>query len=321
MNRSIPLIDVHHHIVSPPVLAQMKRLGIPKPSILPDWSPGFSLEKMAEANIDLSILSAPGAPDFLPPEEISSVLREVNDYFASLVSAHPTKFGAFGTLPMHSGEAAAREAAYALDTLKLEGVAFQSSWEDKYLSHPDYEELLAELDRREAVAFIHPILLKQNIAGLSPALLEGTFDTTRNVTTMAVHRIFDRYPRIKFIIPHTGGMVPYIKWRIAAAVIHAEHLEETPESYEREMAKLDRLYYDTTLNLGPLQKLIPHSQILFGADIPFPSEAVVRYQIDSVLKDAAEYGEENVKAIAFGNALRLFPRLREAFPQASSPVL
>jgi len=310
------LIDVHTHIASPPAVKKMKERGLMLPPILSEWSPGMHLEHMDSAGITMAVLSSPAAPAFLDRPQASAVVREMNEHFARLVQDEPTRFGAFATLPMPSVEDSVRETVHALDTLKLDGVAFQSSYEGKYLSHPDYEELLQELNRRRAVVFIHPILIKETIAGLHPALLEGTFDTTRNVTAMAEHRIFDRFPDIRFIFPHTGGMVPYIMWRIASNAIKArigDEYEATEELYAAEIAKLERLYYDTALNPGPLPKLIRPSQILFGSDIPFPSKSVLKYQVRAIEALSEELGEESVQAIASENALGLFPRLKQLF--------
>ncbi|WP_342561057.1 amidohydrolase family protein [Paenibacillus sp. FSL R7-0345] len=310
-----PVIDVHHHIISRAMQKKQLELGMTIPSFMPKWTPEIGIEKMELTGISCSFLSAPSDLTFIDQPSANLLARQMNEELASYVQRYPQRYGAFATLPLPDAKAALDEVIYALDELKLDGVAILSSYQEKYLSHPDYTELLEELDRRNAVVFLHPILIKQKIAGLSPALLEGTFDTTRAVTTMAVNRIFDKYPSIQFILPHTGGMVPYIKWRIALAAIGQDSIqvEATPEQFQEEIAKLDNLYYDTTLNLGTLQKLIAPDRILFGADIPWPADSVLRMQNESVFSEALQAGEEHAKAIAYGNAFRLFPRIAGLF--------
>ncbi|MBB3111347.1 putative TIM-barrel fold metal-dependent hydrolase [Paenibacillus phyllosphaerae] len=310
-----PIIDVHHHIISTAMQAKQRELGIEIPSFFPKWSPERGMEKMDIADISFSFLSAPSDLTFIDQPSANALARQMNEELASYVQLYPQRYGAFATLPMPDAAASLEETIYALDTLKLDGVALLTSYQGKYLTDPDYAELLAELDKRSAVVFLHPILIKEKIAGLNPALLEGTFDTTRAVTTMAVHRIFDRYPSIRFILPHTGGMIPYIKWRIALAVIGQDSIqaEATTELFEEEMAKLDNLYYDSTLNLGTIQKLVEPSRILFGADIPWPADSILRMQRESVFAEAVRLDEANVRAIAYENAFRLFPRLATLF--------
>ncbi|OMF65231.1 amidohydrolase family protein [Paenibacillus sp. FSL R5-0766] len=310
-----PVIDVHHHIISKEMQRKQRELGMEIPSFMPKWTPEIGMQKMDVCDISFSFLSAPSDLTFIDQSSANALARKMNEELASYAQLHPERYGAFATLPLPDPAAAMEETLYALDVLGMDGVAILTSYQGKYLSHPDYTELLTELDRRSAVVFLHPILIPQKIAGLSPALLEGTFDTTRAVTTMAVHRIFDQYPSITFILPHTGGMVPYIKWRIALAAIGQDSIqvETTPEQFQAEIAKLDHLYYDSTLNLGTIQKLIAPDRILFGADIPWPADSVLRIQRESVFHEAQQISEENAKAIAYGNAFRLFPRISKLF--------
>ncbi|WFA86834.1 amidohydrolase family protein [Paenibacillus amylolyticus] len=310
-----PVIDVHHHIISKEMQRKQRELGMEIPSFMPKWTPEIGMQKMDVCDISFSFLSAPSDLTFIDQSSANTLARKMNEELASYAQLHPERYGAFATLPLPDPAAAMEETLYALDVLEMDGVAMLTSYQGKYLSHPDYTELLTELDRRSAVVFLHPILIPQKIAGLSPALLEGTFDTTRAVTTMAVHRIFDQYPSITFILPHTGGMVPYIKWRIALAAIGQDSIqvETTPEQFQAEIAKLDHLYYDSTLNLGTIQKLIAPDRILFGADIPWPADSVLRIQRESVFHEAQQISEENAKAIAYGNAFRLFPRISKLF--------
>lgn len=317
---SFPIIDVHHHIVSTALQKQQRAMNIEIPSFIPKWTPTYGLEKMDLAGFTYSILSAPSDLTFVDQPTANRLAREVNEEMAEYIRLYPKRYGAFATLPMPDAEGTLKEVEYALDTLKLDGVSMLSSYQGQYLSDPKYTELLEELNRRKTVVFLHPIFIKEHIAGLSPALLEGTFDTTRAATTLAVHDVFARFPDIRFILPHTGGMVPYIKWRIALAVFgHRNgankvgyHMDPTREDFDREIAKLDGIYYDATLNLGTLQKLVDPSRILFGADIPWVSDGIAKMQRELVLEEAAALGEGNVRAIAYENAFRLFPRVQQA---------
>ena len=49
------------------------------------------------------------------------------------------------------------EAAYALDTLKCDGLVLMGSVADRFLGDPEFEEFMQELDRRKTVVFIHPM--------------------------------------------------------------------------------------------------------------------------------------------------------------------
>lgn len=307
------LVDVHHHATLKAFLAKQDELGIRRPDWLPAWNVDIALERMDVIGTSASVLSQPTDLAFVPAKDRGSLMEDMNDEFAKMIQDHPDRFGAFANLPMGSPDAAVAEAVRALDVLGLDGVSMLSSNDGVYLTDPRYSDLLDELDRRAAVVFVHPILVPEKIAGLPPALLEGTFDTTRFATKMAAANAFERYPNIRFILPHTGGMVPYVKWRIAMFVLQGElwTTETDPADFEREMAKLDGLYYDTTLNLGPLQQLERADRILFGTDIPWCSTTVLRMQREQVFEEAERLGPENAAAISHGNAFELFPKLAE----------
>ena len=226
---------------------------------MPDWDPAIAVGVMDSLGVTASVLSVPADITWVPEQQRAAAARDVNEELAGIVSSAPHRFGAFAMLPLPSPDEALEETGYALDTLGLDGICMLTSYDGVYLTDPRFTGLLEELDRRAAVVFVHPILLKEPVAGLSPALLEGTFDTTRFATKLAAERVFERFPGIRFILPHTGGMVPYVKWRIALNVLQQGDFRRpvTREAIDREIGNLDGLYYDTTLNLGPIHALAP----------------------------------------------------------------
>ena len=71
---------------------------------------------------------------------------------------------------------------YALDTLKLDGICLLSHVGANHLGHPDEDELYAELDRRNAVVFIHPLRNQARnvpVYGYPAGMTELVLDTTR----------------------------------------------------------------------------------------------------------------------------------------------
>ena len=304
------LIDVHHHPTLPGLIAHQERRGIPVFRGGPAWDPDIAQERMSVTGTTLSILSMTGDLSWAGAD-VAGVTADINDELADIVRDTPTRFGVYATLPLPDPELATATAVSALDSGRFEGVAMLSSYQGAYLAQPEYTELLQELDARDAVVFMHPILIMNAPAGLSPALLEGTFDTTRAVTALAAADAFARFPRIRFIFPHTGGMVPYIKWRIAMnALQHGDwNVEVTPEGLEAEIRKLDGIYYDTTLNLGPLLQLERTDRILFGTDVPWANSSILPLERDYATQVRDGWTADQVAAVSSGNALRIFPNL------------
>ena len=98
-----------------------------------------------------------------------------------MVRDDPEHFGGFATMPLPDVDALLRELEYAYDTLGLDGVVLFTSQGDRYLGDPLYEPFFEELERRQAIVFIHPTTIPPgaNVPKLDIpyGVVEFTFDT------------------------------------------------------------------------------------------------------------------------------------------------
>lgn len=218
------MIDTHHHIVPDDYIKALSRKGVTKALgvPLPEWSLGTALEVLDRNEIATAIvsISAPGVY-FANTDEPLSFARELsrrtNEICAGLVTARPTRFGAFATLPLPDVDSALAELEHAFDRLKLDGVILLSNYDGYYLGDPKFEALYAELNRRKAVVFIHPSTppgIEKSHHGLPEAMLDVCFDTTRTAFSLIVNGVMKRYPDISFILAHAGGTAPYLAARV-----------------------------------------------------------------------------------------------------------
>jgi len=124
-------IDVHFHITPPAFLSFLAVNGQARPI---EWTLSKSLEDMEEGGTAtaLTSITSPGIW-FGGVEGVRKVARDCNDYAAKLRSDYPGRFGIFATLPLPDIEGSVRETAYAMDTLKADGVCMWTNYEDKWL--------------------------------------------------------------------------------------------------------------------------------------------------------------------------------------------
>ncbi|WP_423760722.1 amidohydrolase family protein [Burkholderia sp. NLJ2] len=308
-------IDVHHHFIPPAYRDAMSRHGIQKVAgaALPEWHAQASLDVMNANGIQAALLSisAPGVY-FGDIEAARTLARQCNEYSAQLCDAHPGRFGSFAVLPMPFAEPACAEAVYALDVLKADGVVLLGSTEGKFLGAPEFDELMAELDRRQAIVFVHPNLHRTSEAlglGAPGFLIEFLCDTTRAAVNLMLTGTLERYPNIRWILAHAGGFLPYVAWRVSLANLMPEYLSAVPAGV---LTYVRRFHFDTALSpaaypQAALRELVEPSQILFGSDFPFAPAPVTAMQRDT-LERSPVWDADARASIERGNALRLFAR-------------
>jgi predicted TIM-barrel fold metal-dependent hydrolase len=175
------LIDVHHHIVPPFYLSENRdRIiaaagGRINPAYL-TWTPEQSLVAMDKHGVATAVLSlSVVAFWFGDPQAAARTARRVNEYAANLVRSHTGRFGLFAIIPLPDTEASLHEIEYAYSVLKADGIGLVTSYDDKWLGHPDYQPVFEELNRRKAVVFVHPttpLCCRTLLPDVSPVLIE-----------------------------------------------------------------------------------------------------------------------------------------------------
>jgi predicted TIM-barrel fold metal-dependent hydrolase len=317
MNTNPKRIDVHHHILPPGFVSALDSLNVPwtgGPEV-PQWSLDRAYDTMGRLGIDSAVASAaPGVYWGGDTGFAVKLARATNEFLANVVRDDPEHFGAFATMPLPDVDAALDEVEYAYDTLDVDGVVLFTSQGGRYLGDPGFDPLFAELDRRNAIVFIHPTTMPPgaDATGLTipPGVAEFTFDTTRAAMNLLYSGTLERYPSIRYIVSHAGGTIPYLAWRIAGASYLPELRDRAPKTDG--LALLQKMYYDTALStsefvFGALKEFVPTSHVLFGSDFPYVTPGVLQAERYG-LENSGVWDDNAKAAIDRENALALFPR-------------
>lgn len=273
-------IDVHRHL-SPPGYADASHGYLPVfPKPLAGWTPQASIEDMDAAGIALSMLSMPATPGVFygDVQAARTLSRTSNDYMASLKRDNPNRYGVFAVLPLPDIEGSLHEIAYALDTLKTEGIGLLSSYNGKFLGDPSFAPIWQELDRRHALVFTHPAgnaCCNHLQPEFSESVIEYGTDTTRTIASLVFSGASSRYPNVRVIFSHGGGTMPFLIERFRLAAAEPSIAKNLPNGVD---AELRRYYYDTAFitnaaAMGALTELVPATHILFGTDFPYRAAA------------------------------------------------
>jgi predicted TIM-barrel fold metal-dependent hydrolase len=308
-------IDTHHHPYPPEYIEKirdvLKRTTHAFYDRLTQWKPTQAIEAMDRSGIAVSVLSIATPSVWLGDAAASRVLaRECNDYAARMQSDHRGRFGHFASLPLPDVEGSLREIEYAYDTLKADGIALTTNYDDKYPGEEAYAPVFDELNRRKAVVYFHPTAASfafNRVKDIPPPTIEFPFDTTRTITSLLFSGTLSRCPDIRWIFSHGGGALGMVANRLAGLARNRPELAaRVPNGVKHELSKL---YVDVVgvTSPGALQAIldvVPMSNLLFGTDYPFwkPEETIEG--LAGLKLSAAD-----LAAIESGNARRILPAL------------
>src|SRR5437870_719065 len=197
-------IDVHQHYSSPAYFELLTKKNAITVNQFRNYTPSRNIEEMDKAGVATAMLS-PTAPAvwFGDVQEARTAARELNEYAAAkMVGDYKGRFGLFATLPMPDVEGTLREIEYAYDTLNVDGAAFLTSYDNKWLGDKTFDPIFDELNRRNAVVYTHPLeaaCCRNPLPGVSAQTLEYPTDTTRIIMNLIVSNAASRCPNVKFV--------------------------------------------------------------------------------------------------------------------------
>jgi aminocarboxymuconate-semialdehyde decarboxylase len=292
------VIDAHAHILSEETMALMRKAapGIgPKLERIDDdfavltvagspyrpfprggWDMAKRFSDMDAAGVDVQLIS--NTPQtFLYNQEaaLTAALAALqNDQIAAAVAAYPQRLMGIATLPMQAPGLAADELRRAMRKLALRGAQIGSNVNGRNLDDPALEPLWAAADELAAFIMVHPT----QVAGAERLksyyltnLIGNPLDTTIAAACLVFGGVVGRYPRIKFLMVHGGGFVPYQAGRFR----HGWQVRPEPRAklHSPPEAALDALYFDSIVHSRPaLEFLVASagaSRVLLGSDYPF----------------------------------------------------
>ncbi len=207
------------------------------------------------------------------PRTAVALAQTVNDAFARIVQDRAPRFAALATLPLNDPAASVAELERAMVQLGLPGAMLFSNVSGVPLADPRYWPLYEKANELGAVLHIHPEP-PADVSAMSTYWLAALVGFLCDTTLAAAHLVFagvpERFPRIRWVLGHLGGAIPYIAERLdrgyrAFAECRA-NIPRPPSHYLR------KFYFDT-VNFDPAALMLAvrfagASRILAGSDYP-----------------------------------------------------
>ena len=183
------------------------------------------LADMDATGIDKAIiaLTAPGTHVFAV-DEARRLTTDANDQLADACRRHPDRFIGMTAIAPQDPAWSAKEIERG-QTLGFKAVILNGHVNSEYTDDPKYEPIFAAAEALGTPIYLHPQGPSKGLIGpllergLDGAVFGFGVDTGLHLLRLIVIGLFDRYPKLKFIVGHGGEALPY--WAFRLDYMHA----------------------------------------------------------------------------------------------------
>lgn len=271
------------------------------------------LAMMDQAGVRCQILSAPQSPQWGTAGEALQLARQINDRYAQLITQYPTRFRAYGAVPLpHLPEAIAETRRCVLE-LGFDGIAINTLIRG-HLSPADarFIPFFETLNDLGATLYLHPTGCGANSPMVNDFRLEWVIGAPIEDMLICLQLLKAdlprRFPNINFHIAHLGGMLAFMMQRIEDNYTDWQAFSSSP------WEALRRFWFDTTNFHAPALRCMidtfGHERLLLGSDFPYFQHEqytrAVRYIQQADLPPHVQ------KAILQDNAEHLRPKTQQS---------
>lgn len=287
----------------------------------------FRVMDKFEGLMQVPTLSSPAVEEFSNAEKSLDFARMANNDMAELVLKYPDRFvAAVACLPVNNIEASIEEIDRAINDLKFRGAQLNTPINDKPLDSPEFMPIYEKMSQYNLPIWIHPMRTvdfpdyrSEKKSRLMIFHIFGwPYETAAAMTRLVFSGVFDRFPGLRFIVHHAGGMVPFLEQRIIGAFDHAEMrrrakykegLTQAPIDYYKKCFYYDTAIYGHAPGLICTRAFCGIDHMLFGTDFPYDSQFGERYTRQTIEAiEEMDIGDEEKRKIFETNA-RTFLRL------------
>jgi aminocarboxymuconate-semialdehyde decarboxylase len=227
------------------------------------------------------------------PEQAEEYAKIINDGFAELCAKEADRFpGWVAQAPLTAPDAGVRECERAIRNGAL-GVQIFTNVNGRPLDDPAFEPFFAAMNRLGKPIWMHPA----RGANFPDYLTEKkskyeiwwtfgwSYETAAAMARLVFSKVLDKYPNLKIIVHHLGGIVPMLEGRIGPGwdQIGARTSDEDLSLVRKSLKKRPLDYFkqdffaDTAVFGGKPATICglsfyPLEKILFASDCPFDPE-------------------------------------------------
>jgi len=329
-------IDVFNHLLPKPyfdriqeIRPNFKDIGkrVRNVPVLSDID--LRMEQMQEFGDDyyqVVTLAAPPIETVATPEQAGDLAKIGNDTMAQYVADYDRIIGFVPSLPMNNSQAMQAEIRRTIEDLGANGVQIYTNVDGKPLDRPEFEPLFEMMNDYDLPIWVHPTrgasMADYADEDRSEYEIWWTFgwpyETSAFQARMVFGGYFDKYPNLKFITHHLGGMTPYFEGRVGpgmdqlGARTSDKDLTQILKRLKKRPLEYFKDFYADTATFGSRAAMVcgidfyGEDHVLFASDSPFDPEKGPGYTRATIqILESIDIPDETRAKIFHGNAKRL----------------
>ena len=269
------------------------------------YDPANVLKSMDEGHVDIAVIS-PNIPDpgFLPPDQAAELCVILNEETKEITDHSNGRFFGIGLVPWHNPQEAVKEVSH-IKALGMKGVMLFSRNADLQVDDPQLEIVYDAVESTGLPVLIHPTIpLWADAVGAYGMVAANSFviDTAFAFMRLCYSGILDRHPTMNVVMPHAGGVLPFLDGRLAPP------RPEIPEGEQRNVKEImfgDQTWFDLANHspniLGYFKNYLGLSRAMYATDYPFAPHVRA-----TTLQEQMGFTSDEMEMINWKNANRLF---------------
>ncbi len=262
----------------------------------PVYDPKAVIAAMDKAKVDLSLITC-NVPDpgMLSDEYAAAAARLANDEVAELIKSYPDRFAGIAflpwTVPVEALQELERIYAMGFKSVMLFSHNGPMQVDDKALL-PIYKKI----EQLQIPITIHPSIPLWSHAMGDYGMVSAVglpMDTSLALIRLVKSGILEQFPNMQVVMPHAGGVVPYLDGRLSYVPPMARGAMPANTKSVPEHMQKGNIYFDTS-NVSPhvlnyAKSYLGTEKLMFGSDYPFVEPNVLSDLVEQVFtKDEQE---------------------------------
>lgn len=261
------------------------------------------------------------------PDVSAELAKIANDEMAKLVDKYDRFVGFTASLPLNNIEATIEEAHRAIKELGANGVQMFTNFNGQPLDIPELFPIYEVMNEYELPIWVHPIRPATFADYLTETkskyeiwwTLGWPYETSVMMARLVFSGIFDKFPKLRFITHHMGGMIPYFEGRVGPGwdqlgvrtsdedlSVILKQLKMRPLDYFKKFFYADTALFGSLAGTKCGLEFFGADQVLFASDSPFDPEKGPMYIRETIkIIDQLDITPEERRQIYEGNAERL----------------